>query len=125
MNLKEYIMFAWEAGCIGFIVAFLGTVFCITLLRPIAIRIGFVDHPDARKQHGVPVPLIGGVGILFGFMLALLSLPISLQPFRALLGGSAVLLLMCIVDDFRELSSRLRLVGQWVVACFTFGYSGI
>ena|SRR3990167_3056435 len=107
-------------ACTSALIASLGCLLCIYLLKPIAIRIGLLDSPDpqgeGRKQHLQPVPPIGGVAIFFGFSLALLSFPISLRPCRWLIAGSVILLLMGIVDDCRNLSAKLRLWGQIAVA---------
>ena len=92
--------------------AIVATLFCIWLLRPLAIHIGFVDRPGGRKNHAHSVPLIGGIALFFGFCFALLTLHLSLAPYRGLIAGGALLILMGVVDDFRELSSRLRLIGH-------------
>lgn len=98
--------------------AFVAALFCIGLLRPLAIRLGLVDVPDGRKQHAANVPLIGGIAIFFGFCFALLSMNMSLLPYRGMIAGSTVLVLMGVVDDFRELDSRLRLCGQLLAVLF-------
>ena len=100
------------------IVAFAATLFCIWLLRPLAFRIGFVDRPGGRKHHANAVPLIGGIAMFFGFCFSLLTLHVSLQAYRGLFAGSALLVLMGVVDDFKELGSKLRLVGQLLAALF-------
>ena len=92
--------------------ALLASLFCIWLLRPLAIRIGLIDRPNDRKWHENNVPLIGGIAIFFGFCFALLTLPVSLQPYRSMLAGSSILVLMGVIDDFKDLSSKLRLLGQ-------------
>jgi len=97
------------------LVAGLACLFCIWLLRPLAIRVGFVDRPDERKLHQNNIPLIGGVAIFFGFCFALLNLRFSLLPFRSLLAGSALIVLMGVVDDFKDLSAHLKLFGQLMV----------
>lgn len=51
------------------IIAFLVSLFCIWLLGPVAIRIGFVDRPNRRKWHENNVPLIGGITLFFSFFL--------------------------------------------------------
>jgi UDP-GlcNAc:undecaprenyl-phosphate GlcNAc-1-phosphate transferase len=33
-------------------------------LRPLAMKVGLVDKPDARKRHEGNVPVIGGIAIL-------------------------------------------------------------
>lgn len=88
------------------------TLFCIYLLKPVAIHIGLVDTPGGRKTHAHAVPLIGGVSIFFGFCFSLLCLNISLSDYRGLLAGSAILVLLGVIDDFRELTPRVRLAGQ-------------
>lgn len=100
----------------SYVAALLATLFCIWLLRPLAIQVGFVDRPGGRKQHEREVPLIGGIAIFFGFSFALLFLPISLHLYRGLIAGASLLLLIGIVDDFRELGWRLRLFGQILAA---------
>ena len=91
--------------------AFVTTV-CINLLMPVALHIGLVDTPGGRKKHIHPVPLIGGIAIFMGFCFALLCFNISLRNFRGLLAGSSVLLLIGVMDDFHELTPRIRLLGQ-------------
>jgi len=94
------------------------TLFCVWLLRPLAHRIGFVDRPGGRKHHEHNTPLIGGIAMFFGFCFALLTLDQSLQPYRGLIGGSSLLILMGVVDDFKELRPKLRLIGQLGAALF-------
>lgn len=88
------------------------TLACIYLLRPVADHIGLVDTPGGRKTHAGSVPLIGGIAIFVGFCFALLCLDISLSNYRGLLAGSSILVLIGVIDDFRELTPRIRLVGQ-------------
>lgn len=98
------------------IAALLASLFCIWLLRPLAVRVGLVDRPNSRKWHENEVPLIGGIAMFFGFCFALLTLPSSLQPYRSMLAGSSILVLMGVLDDFKDLSSKLRLLGQLFAA---------
>src|SRR3990167_10449021 len=90
------------------------TLTCIYLLKPAAEHIGLVDTPGGRKMHADAVPLIGGIAIFVGFCFSLLWLNISLHDYRGLLAGSAILVLIGVMDDFRELTTRIRLVGQCV-----------
>ncbi len=107
------------------IVAILATLFFIWLFRRLALKLDLVDRPGGRKKHTYDVPLIGGIAIFFGFCFAMLSLPTSLQSYRPLIAGSGLLLTMGIVDDFRELSSKLRLVGQVGAALILVCWGGL
>ena len=44
------------------------------VVRRAAWRFGFVDRPNLRKVHSAPVPLLGGLAIYLGFIVALLLL---------------------------------------------------
>ncbi len=107
------------------LIAILACLFCIWLLRPLAVRVGFVDRPSDRKLHEDEIPMIGGIAIFFGFCFSLLHLHFSLMPYRSLLAGSAILVLMGVVDDFRDLSARLRLFGQLMVALILTSWGGL
>lgn len=106
------------------LIAMAATLFCVWLLRPLAHHIGFVDRPGGRKRHSHNTPLIGGVAMFFGFCFALLTLEQSLQPYRGLLAGASLLILMGVVDDFKELRPKLRLVGQLGAALMLTAWSG-
>ncbi len=107
------------------VVALFASLFCIWLLRPLAIRVGFVDRPDNRKWHERDVPLIGGIAIYFSFCFTLLTLHLSLQPYRGMLAGSSILVLMGVVDDFKGLSSKLRLFGQVLATLLLIIWGGV
>lgn len=98
------------------VIALIASLFCIWLLRPLAMRLGLVDRPSERKLHKQEVPLTGGIAMFFGFCFALLSLHQSLYPYRGMLAGSSILVLIGVVDDFRDLGSKLRLCGQLLAA---------
>src|SRR3990167_1902763 len=100
----------------GSMAALIASLFCLWLLRPLSVRLGLVDRPSGRKLHAKEVPLIGGIAMFFGFCFALLAMGVSLQPYRGMFAGSSILVMMGVVDDFRDLSSKLRLWGQFVAA---------
>lgn len=102
-------------GLLTISVAFLATAFMIKLLDPLARRIGWLDNPDARKQHGAAVPLTGGVAMMVGIVIALyIGKRFGCQlPFIIAL---VALCLTGLVDDLMHISARFRLIFQSVVA---------
>lgn len=88
------------------------SVVFICLLRPIAFKLKLVDEPNHRKLHANATPLIGGIAIFLAFMLVVLMLPISLLPYRTLLLGMSILIIVGILDDFYDISPKLRLLIQ-------------
>lgn len=105
--------------------AFTIVIFILSTLPSLATRIGLVDTPDTRKAHLGDIPLIGGIAMFCGFIFGAIMLPVSLQEFRALIAASGLLVFMGILDDFRELSARARLVGQLIAALLITLWGGV
>jgi UDP-GlcNAc:undecaprenyl-phosphate GlcNAc-1-phosphate transferase len=105
------------------VITFCFTLCAIIYLRPIAIHIGLIDLPTARKHHDGQVPLIGGIAMLFGMAIGILVLDISLAPYRILFAAIAIISFFNVLDDFHELSHRTRFIIQFFVA-FIIAYFG-
>jgi UDP-GlcNAc:undecaprenyl-phosphate/decaprenyl-phosphate GlcNAc-1-phosphate transferase len=120
------------------VVAFLTavvTVFSITpVIKKTALRLGFVDQPDARKVHQTPMVRLGGVAIFTGFVVALLTLlalggfnhiPATKMPeIWGLVLGSVAFFAIGLADDLLNLPPLTRLVMQIAVASFAW-YCGV
>ncbi len=104
---------------------FLLTLLLIGLLRPVAARVGLVDSPDSRKVHTGHVPLIGGMAIFCGFVLAMLTLDQSLTPYRSFFAAAGILVVVGILDDLRELTSAARFIAQILAAALMAWWGGI
>jgi len=88
----------------------------IPIMMRLAPVIGMVDLPDPRKIHSIPVPRVGGVGIVIGALLPLIIwLPFDNLVLSFLI-GSFVLLVFGIWDDVSELGHYVKFVGQFIAA---------
>lgn len=97
------------------ICAFVLTAVWLLVLAPFARRYGVVDRPDARKQHGSDVPLVGGLAIFIS-MVTLLPLFTDLNGnLLWYLAASGMLVLFGVLDDRFNLGVRLR-IGVEVLA---------
>lgn len=107
-------------------VAFVVTAVATPLVARLARRAGAIDSPaDPRKVHKDPVPTLGGLGMMAGFVAALATaafLPafqelfeVSSEP-TGLLAGVAVIAVVGVIDDLRGLPANLKLIGQIVAA---------
>lgn len=96
------------------------------LVARLATAAGAVDRPsDPRKVHTRPVPTLGGLGMMAGF-LAALAVAAFLPPFQelfatssepaGLLAGVAVIALVGVVDDLRGLPPTVKVAGQILAA---------
>lgn len=92
------------------------------LVRFLALRIGAVDNPNARRINKVPMPSAGGLAIFISFAIAsLVFLPlivtrvhISSNYFEyvfPIVAAGAVIILTGLIDDVRELAPLPKLLG--------------
>ncbi|MFZ0549085.1 MAG: MraY family glycosyltransferase [Candidatus Promineifilaceae bacterium] len=103
-----------------FLTALALTAFSTPLVRRFSIWIGFVDAPAERKLHKEPMPLMGGVAIFGGAIIALLvlssilpkSINISAPQIIGMLLASGIVALIGLIDDRRGLPARAKLAGQ-------------
>lgn len=89
---------------------------CIRFIKPIATRLGLVDSPNARKVHTGSIPLIGGIAIFFGVLMAsMVFLPQS-QTLNLYLLASALIVFIGVLDDYHDLPVKPRIIVQVLVA---------
>jgi UDP-GlcNAc:undecaprenyl-phosphate GlcNAc-1-phosphate transferase len=60
------------AGFLAFGIALLSSLMLTVPVRALALRVGMVDLPGPRKVHMQPIPLLGGLAMWGGIMLAIL-----------------------------------------------------
>ncbi|MGA2469313.1 MAG: MraY family glycosyltransferase [Solirubrobacteraceae bacterium] len=110
--------------------AFAAALVATALLTPLTMRlarsIGAVDRPSARGLSDRPTPLLGGLAIFAGVLLAgLLWLPgttVSFHPgvasvhWHGVLLAAAVIVVVGAVDDRFDLHPAIKLAGQIAAA---------
>jgi UDP-GlcNAc:undecaprenyl-phosphate/decaprenyl-phosphate GlcNAc-1-phosphate transferase len=95
-----------------FFSSLLATLFFLIALESVAAKIGLTDQPCHRKQHKNPTPLCGGLAIYLAILLTLLFHGFQYPNQTAYLAASALLVVVGLVDDFRGLSIKVRIVAQ-------------
>jgi UDP-GlcNAc:undecaprenyl-phosphate GlcNAc-1-phosphate transferase len=60
------------AGLLAFFIALFTSLMLTVPVRALALRVGMVDLPGPRKVHLQPIPLLGGLAMYGGVMLAIL-----------------------------------------------------
>src|SRR5246500_1232651 len=61
-----------SAGVLAFFIALLASMMLTVPVRALALRVGMVDLPGPRKVHVQPIPLLGGLAMYGGVMLAII-----------------------------------------------------
>src|ERR1044071_3281437 len=103
-----------EQTLLIFATALIFSILGTPIARRLALHVGVVDTPNARKVHATPVPLLGGAAIYLGFMLALLFLGdrFYVREFVGILLGATLVSLFGLADDHWGLHAYLKLGGQ-------------
>jgi len=95
---------------------FLFSLFLSAILTPvmrvIALKLNIVDLPGGRKIHHKITPLLGGVAIIFAFISSLAANMILDKEYVILLIGAVFVALVSLIDDWKGLSARLKLLVQ-------------
>lgn len=89
-------------------------------VRQFALYAGFVDQPGARKVHLRPMPLLGGVAIYAGFVIAVaVTVPTVMRmQIVGILVGATLLAITGILDDSGKLHHQVKLfVSMPLAAC--------
>lgn len=111
----------------AFIIAFIFTFATTPLVRRLAYKIGAVDVPkEKRRVHKRPTPRIGGLAIIFGFIVAVLCFNESWsKELIAILIGAGILGVLGVIDDCKELDAKIKFVVQIAAALVVVLYGDI
>ena len=111
--MAEYLIVLGVAGLVTWLLT--------PVVRRVAIRLGAVVSPDARRVHERPTPTLGGAAMYGGFLAAMAAASV-LPQFRAvfrgtseplgLLVGATTMFAVGALDDLRDVSPPAKLAGQ-------------
>jgi UDP-GlcNAc:undecaprenyl-phosphate/decaprenyl-phosphate GlcNAc-1-phosphate transferase len=115
----------WPVPVLSFVSALIATWVC----KAIAIRFNIVDTPDNLvKTHKRPVAYLGGVGVLIGLFVGILSgvyilrgqtgLPVIMQRLFGVIIGGTIACFVGVVDDILDISPGKKMLGQIIAAVF-------
>jgi UDP-GlcNAc:undecaprenyl-phosphate/decaprenyl-phosphate GlcNAc-1-phosphate transferase len=105
-----------STSLIGIALALVAALALTPLVRALARRYGMVTRPRADRWAKKPTALLGGVAIFAAFALAAFGVLPQVPYGGVVLGASAFIFLLGLVDDLRPLKPYQKLVGQIVGA---------
>jgi len=118
----SWVLQFWPVIVASFVCALAATALC----KKIALKFGIVDKPDNLvKTHKEPVAYLGGIGILVGFTVGVLTglylvrdmeLVVAFRWLLGILGGAAIACFVGVIDDLFDLSPGRKMLGQVAAA---------
>jgi UDP-GlcNAc:undecaprenyl-phosphate/decaprenyl-phosphate GlcNAc-1-phosphate transferase len=114
-------------GLLAFTVALISSLVITIPVRQLALRVGMVDHPGPRKVHLQPIPLLGGLAIYCGVLIALLVTMdgSALVQVLGIYAGATVVALVGILDDRGLLHHQIKLFVAMPAAAVILLLTGI
>jgi len=110
---------------LSILVSSLTTLVAIYFLRTFATNTGLIDTPNSRKPHDGSVPLIGGIAMYMGVIVGILLTSNNLNELNYFILASGIILIIGVLDDFRNISVLLRFAIQMLVAIFITTIAGV
>lgn len=114
-------------------IAIAATIAFTPLAKRLAFAANAIDYPDKRRINTEPIPRMGGVAIFAGMLASIIALEVGvhffgwIDPFFSYLGfrinywllaaGILVMFAVGFIDDVRNLSAKVKLLGQIASAC--------
>jgi UDP-GlcNAc:undecaprenyl-phosphate GlcNAc-1-phosphate transferase len=98
-------------GLLAFLVSLFASLTLTVPVRALALRVGMVDLPGPRKVHRRPMPLLGGLAIYAGVVIAaLLEFNGSARTqIAGILTGATLMIIVGILDDRGWLHHQVKL----------------
>ena len=121
----------WGDIAIAFLLAFI-TAFVITpYTMRLAKKVGAIDVPNERRINKKPMPRLGGLAVICGFLVSIIYLIITMHLenkvdffgeenyYIKLIGffvGIIILGITCFIDDSKNIPALVKLLGQIIAA---------
>lgn len=106
--------------------ALVATIWFQPHILNVAKEKNIVDNPNARKLQRVPIPVMGGVVVVFGILVGIMtsSLFDNFNNMLAVIAAVLVIMFVGLVDDIRGLSPRIRFIIEILLVLYLVYVTG-
>lgn len=109
-------------------ISFAVTVTLTPIVRKVALSFKVLDHPDQRKVHTNPIPLLGSIAVYLGILAGF-----GITQFGNALHGEILILFFCgtflliigVLDDWGFLHPQIKLMVAMPISAFILILSGL
>lgn len=97
---------------------------CTCWIRPYILKISIVknivDNPDARKLQRVPVPVLGGLTVIFGVLTGVMAFNLfgDFYDMFPMFASIIIILIVGLMDDMISLSPKVRFVAEIILVLY-------
>ncbi len=111
----------WLLYIAAFASAFAVSLLATPFAKKLSIKVGAIDYPKKRGMHKEPIPRMGGVAIVLGFVITMAVLSPFVYELRSMqfvgfIIGALIIVVVGMLDDIYSLSATAKLAFQIVAA---------
>ena len=108
-----------------FLISMFTTIVLIPILSGVAIKLNVMDVPNERKVHKIPIPKVGGIAMALSVVIPILLWAPVNDFVRSVMLASWVIVVFGIVDDFKNVSYKIKFTGQVAAAVIVVFYGDL
>lgn len=103
---------------------------CTSWIHPYVLKMAkeknIVDNPDARKLQRVPIPILGGLIVVFGILSGLMAVNLSGDFFDLfpVFASIIIILIVGLMDDMISLSPKVRFIVEIILVLYLISTTG-
>jgi UDP-GlcNAc:undecaprenyl-phosphate/decaprenyl-phosphate GlcNAc-1-phosphate transferase len=111
---------------LGFGAAFAASLLLTPIFGKISSAVGLIDYPSSKRFHLTSMPMMGGVAIAFTFLIIhmIQEKGMPTAQFVGIMAAAVFLMVVGLVDDFRSISPKFKMIGQLGAGCILY-FSGL
>ena len=122
------VKYDWLLYIAAFASAFAITLVTTPFAKWVSIKVGAIDYPKDRGVHKKPMPRMGGVAIVLGFLVTVLMInffdrSMNQKQLIGFLVGAIIIAALGVWDDMKNLPAKLKFCVQ-IVAALIVIFSG-
>jgi UDP-GlcNAc:undecaprenyl-phosphate GlcNAc-1-phosphate transferase len=95
------------------------------VIKKVAVHINALDIPDKRKIHKKPIPRLGGLAIVSGFLLGYMLFGEPSVLMNSILIGSFIIVVTGMIDDIKPISAKVKFLLQFIAVLVVVLYGNI
>ena len=111
---------------ISAVIAFASTCWIHPYVLKVAKRKNIVDNPNARKLQRIPVPVLGGLTVIFGVLSGMMAYSLFGAGSDMFYISASIIVMMIVgfIDDTINLSAKFRIIVEIILVLFVIKSTG-
>ncbi|MBR1376526.1 MAG: undecaprenyl/decaprenyl-phosphate alpha-N-acetylglucosaminyl 1-phosphate transferase [Bacilli bacterium] len=95
------------------------------IIKKVAFHINALDVPNGRKVHTKPIPRLGGLAIMSGFLLGYILFGEPDKLMNSILIGSFIVVITGMIDDINPIPAKIKFIFQLLAVIVVVIYGNI